>query len=1856
MWTLDTENNKWVETKDSVTKVDFDYLKQSLDSVRFYSRALSGATYYPVNDLNNIYDGLTTHVNRNWYVGGSYSISATPSEYPNIITSTSSNEYYNKFIPEYGLTLKNLFTPTRLINDSISNFIYVDACTTVELQNLGQVVIGLTIDGIRLKEGHRVLVKDQVALVDLSNVIDPDTYFYPTNYYLSLNQAVGSTSSYYYYNGQNGIYIYKGNKLIRESDLDTYDNCIRYSVYVKLGVQNVDKQFHLSRKRDGYYPMVSENDPIEFIERHNWIIRNRVDYNNVLDLNYYDVLKHGSQSYYDVVKSATFSIPERLIGVGEFGGIINYQDNVSHIMENKYKVNIRSVDEVDGYYWMCGDEGTILKVSKVDFSIEKIILPSTILGTLRSISFFNNLRGVVVGDFNTIFYTNNGGYNWVQISVPEFDPYSYNTVDYYGIDRIFIGGNSGVFLELTFVINKWIVTKKRIAKYLDTDDEYLLVENINDIIPFTTNSWGLSYSYSQNTVTELGYSASNAVSGLVYIDQSYGDVYNNFNIGDLVVIDDTTYSNIYGSVQETISGVSNDIVYNLSIGGPFLVGETIQGSISGATAVVLATYSFFFAEFINVGSDYGIFSTSDTIVGLSSSTEGNVVRIVTLVQLTDVTLNTPGLTICDVTNPVGGNVPLTFSYSLLPPNKESVMIVTNNSNLIIYSLNGFLVDTVNSDFLYLEFTQSYGDITSISLRENTTEFYFSSQEIYTFDINNFQIITSSSSNVVYGATGASVSYPLYVNKVSDYNGTEILVAGNNALLDFATYSYSIGILDTTFDTRLKSRLLFLDYDIAGKLNFFDDQQNYRMPNSLTFSGSSFTASSYINFDVLPGETNWLTYWKDREKTFEYYSSMDDAHIVLTSTTFSYSTQSVFGTYTASQIGISFSDIYNLAPRIGEDVYGRYIAGTGASVSNPSTSFDIYLYDYLMIARTLISDKSDVGDVIQMSSDVVNGEFTINKIFTSATYSYHYMFTDFNGNIINNLKLGTSSITLVNLNKYIDPSDFSYKFDSHPISNAYNATYSGGVVTIDNVFNRISAYYNLGTEVDLSGTTFSMTYDNTFLLFGYKPNYNILSFLENINSGFTASKELLAMPIYSNIPCGAISSSTVYIDTNLGFAGGTNSYWLNPSTPPSNKLAFGDDLNLEWESLFIYTYVDVSLNSATASYITDKLLIINKYHVNNFNNSGMGAYIIEFHKSMNYIKGDTIVSVSISSRRTLLQISDDLQDLNNIQRSTSVKQIQYGGLTYSNYESELNFKFPTDSYAKILLSDNDILSNLSAIVYVDYKNELSMNMTKLASEVEIPIISTSATFSNYLYISCSEKHGLVQDDGVLLEFNGGIGSSQELNPQYYGFHTVGGGDDYNFYVYTQFGVPSMISGDPGLAIYVKEDPFLNYEPVDLIDLGSDKNTKISVAINPENVKLIGSTYSLINIDTTKYKFKLYDGLTLEIINSLYPWLLEAEISDALIGMDSNKNLIWYTGIWYSGRWFGSSNGMISTWVSGIWVSGDWYGGVWKSNSIEDKLISVTVQNITNNINSIWFTGRWFDGTWQGGTWYGGRWYAGTWNGGDWYSGTWNDGTWNNGRFIGGIWVLGTWNNGIFNCDDGPSYWIDGSWNGGDFENGMWYTGVWDQRNNKLSRFGTRSYNSRTSTWHGGKWISGDFHSNINLVNGLPEVSLLHKLSIWKTGIWSNGDWYGGIAYNIDFRSGIWHGGILEDIEVIGIDTTNDTIQVNGIFKFNIGDNFTVIDDNIGGSFSVFGNNNDPFVYKVLNRVEDDVNSLTTLYVNRDLSILGTYSLSGYNLNLRVVSKFESANWESGIWTNGTFKDGSWNGGTWYNGVFESGSWG
>jgi hypothetical protein len=1037
-------------------------------------------------------------------------------------------------------------------------------------------------------------------------------------------------------------------------------------------------------------------------------------------------------------------------------------------------------------------------------------------------------------------------------------------------------------------------------------------------------------------------------------------------------------------------------------------------------------------------------------------------------------------------------------------------------------------------------------------------------------------------------------------------------------------------------------MLFLDYDMGSKLNFFDSSQTYRTPNSLTFSNGTFATSS-LSISSQSLETSWLDYTRDVIKTFEYYTTISTANQVLFSATFSRSSAFQLS-FMSSDISTSYFDIVNLAPNIGDKSASRFIAGS-SSITASTASSTWFLYKYLSIIKTNNANfHVSVGDVLNIASgignDVINANIIVNNIINISGYNYLYAYTEFNDGVIDSIKSYTGSFIITNLNRYRSQNDLVNNFSIHPIGVGYSLTQdSFGDMTLSTNFNNKTSYYNMQASVVAGGVTYSMLYTDAFLKFGYSPTYNILDYLTSINSNvFFGIKEYLALPIYNGLPVGSLTSSNIFIDNNF----------------TTNTLYFGSDLQFEWESIFINTFVDITLYG-TSTHTKTKLLVMDKYYDSHPIISGQtqssDAYVIKFHKAawdLSIDGFDTLTSMDISSRRSLQQISSDLQELNNIQRPIGSPRTIEFGYTYENYESELNFKFPTDSYAKALLSDAETIQELSAMVYVDYKNELSLNITKLGREYETPILNT-LNFGGILYISCSQKHGLSTGNGVSLEFTGGTGSSQQLNQQYFGYHVVTVFNNYDFTVDLPYGVTPLVGNDIGVVRYLKVDPFLDYTPIDIINIGADLAAEIPVILRPENIQLIGTTFSLINVNYNEFRFRLIDGMNINLITSKYSWLLEADIEKAIIGMDANQSMIWYNGIWHGGRWFGGN------WKSGTWESGDWYDGVWESRKITDKLLTVAVDNIVNNnIHSNWYDGRWFGGTWSGGTWDNGRWYGGDWSTGIWYNGIWNDGIWNDGQFTGGVWVQGTWYDGVFNTNNTPAYWIDGKWYGGDFENGMWYSGVFDERNGNISRFGTNAFNSRTATWHNGTWVSGEFHSMLNLdSNGLPDVSLTHKFSIWNTGIWSSGDWYGGIAYDIDFRSGVWHGGILDDIEIIGVDIINNTFTLNGIFKYNIGNILNIIDNQIGNTYSQYGSNSLPGSYTILNIVEDDVNKWTVVYVDAILS--GPSAVAPINIGLRVVSKFSGSNWKSGIWTNGLFNNnGLWEGGIWYNGVFDASS--
>ena len=1698
MWVFNSDYKKWVFNDDRLVKSEYDYLKQELVSTRLYSKCLSGVTYIPINNLDNIYDILGEYEPRNWYIsndGSEYSETAIP-KFAAPIDQVTKDEYYDKYLAEYGLTLKNLFTPDRLIKDSI-NYIYVDVATVEVVIDLSAYYTNLFIDGVKILNGHRVLVKDQKSIETLPYDVDPNTYF--KGNYIILNDY-GTTIEYEYYNSENGIYLFNNGFFTKTDELKVYSDCVRYSVSVKLGVENTQKQFHLNRLLNGYYPTTEIDEPIEFVEKHNWLLRHRVDYNNLFEINYHNVIKHGTQSC--KIDKITYTIPERTVAVGEFGVILNTQYGVSNIIENKYKVDLRGISETENYYWICGDGGILLKVTKHDYSIEKIEI--NISNNLKSISFVDNLNGVVVGDLNTILLTSDGGVNWFSIVVDDFESYFYNKVLFQTQNKIFITGNNGVFIELDNGNYGWSAYKRRISRYIDSYEEHLLVDNINDVL-YTNLHWGLSYSYPE------------------------------------------------GNTQST-------------------------------------------------------------------------------------------------------NI-----------NKELLFLVTDDNKIIVNDLNN---SVPKFDFLYLDMDiKKYGDIKSIAQIGTSSTFVFSSDNgVFNFDINDYKYIgvDNEYSNTVT-TTGEVDKYSdLYVNDIADYKNT-LIICGNTSLLSYATYSttglLNFSKLDPNFESRLKPKMLFTDYDVASKLNFFTDFGDYRLPTSVTMSSIGLTK---LAFEPLDSEVNWFTYWKDAEKTFKYYSTdpFSESSKILMSDTFTLNSDSDYNT-NGSYITDDINLLSKLAPTILDKSASKFTATASSPVIkspviSPATTFGVYMNSDILIIRNYPGTVK-VGDVIRLESDVIDCNFVVNRIEVltdfiggvSTPIKYIYMFTNLNKSIINDLKKKKVdntyvSITFKNLNTFKDYSDLKTKFNLHPISKGYNLEIINNYVIIKALFNSETSYYNLATNVistyNNAFATNSMLYTDGFLKFGYTPTYNILDYLEGLNNysngginvKFTADKEYYAMPVYKAVPLQYSSSfnpDVIYFDYN-------GVHYNKATNFPSNKLLFGSNLSLEWESIFINTYVDITMYSNTnyynppvdTTYLTERLLVMRKYVDKD------GVYVIEFDKSINFPLGEYPAYIDIVSRRTLGQISEDLQELNNMHRSNfKNKSLVIGGLGFKNYEKDLNYKISTDSYTKILLSDVDTVTELSTIIYTDYKNELSMNVTRIDKKTDINIIDTdaynNAEVNNKLLIICGNKHGLKNDDGVVLNFTGGTQSSEYKNQNWMGYHNVKVIDDNKFYIpYLNF-VNNVTINDKGNVLFTNKDPFLNYQPVDIIDVGVDKKGKISVELDIDNLQLKGEQYSLINVDFNKYRFRLVDGLNIEIVSTRFPWILEADISGAVLGMDSD--LIWYKGTWNCGRWFSGK------FISGVWKSGDWYSGSFQAHEVTDNILSVDIGTTTDISKSTWMGGRFYNGDFTG-TWVNGRFYNGDFTG-NWYGGTWNFGNFKNGLFSGGVWVDGTWDMGTFNCDNGPAYWLDGKWSGGDFENGMWYDGIFEERKS-ISRFGTKAYNSRTANWKTGKWLSGSFYSKLITSDvGLPIASKSHIYSIWGSGTWYSGDFYGGVAYNMDFQSGTWYGGILEDIQVIGINTDTNYITLNGEFHFNIGDDI-IIGDMRGEEMTTFKT-------KIIHsNFSDGVTVILADLISFTPIIITEYT----ETNLRIVSRFRNSVWESGIWTNGIFENGKFNGGIWYNGIFNA-SW-
>lgn len=1135
--------------------------------------------------------------------------------------------------------------------------------------------------------------------------------------------------------------------------------------------------------------------------------------------------------------------------------------------------------------------------------------------------------------------------------------------------------------------------------------------------------------------------------------------------------------------------------------------------------------------------------------------------------------------------------------------KECVFMCGENGFICVYDLNSFM--QIES-FIILTDTNVIKDITNIEFYNN--ELYISTDNVYKININSYNTL-GLYTNIITTSNLFSLKYSGTYTKIYNSNNTYLYTIGELSTLNNALFTTStMNVLDSTYGIDFSPRFLFLDYDIASKTNFFDYNFNYRLPNVGTAIGAPLSISS------LPNEISWIDYDKDSLKEFKYNTSFNQSNVVTYSTLFEGVTTSNVISFTSSNVTKSLNDISNLAP--------TFVGG--GSISAPTSYYNLYLYQDLMILACSASSLStNLGDVFYLESNILKDSFMVNNIYNDGLNDYFYFKTKFNEGIINDICASTQSIKFTNINKFDMYTDLEENFKHHPLSKGYKGTWTMDFYTFDDyfiitpLFNEKTAYYNMAARINYGIAGISdMVYNTKYLDFGYEPKYSLYNYLSNINpTTFNLNKEFVSLPIYLNLPTN---------NTNVLIS--------------NNKITFNSSLKLLWETYFKHTFIDVVVYGNASPKTTEKLLIIDKYY-----NADTDQYILECNNKIQYGSITTTTKVDVKSRRKLSEISSDLQELNNIQRPYNLKTLDISQ-SYYNYDSYITSRFYTDSYAQVLLNDTDIRDVLTAIVYQDYKNELAINITNLKNKLELNILSTGDYFGSLL-ITTDEPHNLKVGNMVILNFedNNTLTTSYTLNPMYNGSRIINNIiDDYNF---TVIQTPNVnITNDYGKITANISDPYFNYIPVDIIDVGINKVEKQSVTITESNLVYDNNKYSLVNLDLKKFKFKLVDSLSFEDILTKYQWILEAEIDNAIIGQDSS-GIVWYSGLWNCGRFFGSK------WYSGIWRDGDWYGDNFYSYNTYYKFLTVDVDyKNPNQSSSKWLNGEWHNGTFHDGKWFNGYFHNGTWDNGLFLDGQIDYVIWKKGTFSGGTWVNGLWYDGIFNSDNNQSYWLNGKFMCGDFESGIWYNGEFMPLEGCEVNFGTKSNNTRKAIFQGGIFNNGNLFSYKDTEDGVIVPSVDNRFTIVNSGRFNSSKIYGGVINgglyeNLDVYNCVVNDKVIKSINGF---LTNNYIDLSGEYFFNIGDTIAINDRNITNPYSSLGSNTNPKKY-VITKIEK-ISTFTRLHLNNDITIVGSVPNREY-----IAPYFKNVTWHNGIVFNCLIEESKWKAGMFMGGIINDSIW-
>lgn len=665
-----------------------------------------------------------------------------------------------------------------------------------------------------------------------------------------------------------------------------------------------------------------------------------------------------------------------------------------------------------------------------------------------------------------------------------------------------------------------------------------------------------------------------------------------------------------------------------------------------------------------------------------------------------------------------------------------------------------------------------------------------------------------------------------------------------------------------------------------------------------------------------------------------------------------------------------------------------------------------------------SFKSEIGKLIVDETSIVREYLKDTQTIT--------IWDLFDDSITEDCKNGR--ILLQNLNYFNgDLIHLEEVFKTHLVGQSYelNVREKDNLI-IDGYVNDYTKYYNLESYVTFNvygGTnstsgilneyTYPIEYSEDVI---YGPNYNLLTFLQNINStAFVGSYEF-DMPeetyTYNTLKRNGLGEFVEFsIDKSQIFVG----------EELSSILKFEDGI-----------FVDIITNTNT----------IKKVHINSITETrykkypDKKRYIIQTDHVLDELGITFSGNITIRSRNRLDEISRDLEFTDDVMfpitnQSTSGHAIEY---QYRSYFKQVR---TATKYSKVILNDDLIRKYVTGVVWLDDENDWNINVIDWKTDPNFyyrPIEIHEVGVDNILKkaISVDSSNYFIDGDRLGLtniDFN-------RFNYKLVDLLTVEKLENDYFWILNAEIKDAVIGqGSDGELIWYQGDWLC----------GTWEN----------GIWYSGRAFNIEWLNGEVFSYKINNNFNLiEVVPD-----------------DNPENTIWYNanwiqGIWNNGVWF---NGIWNTGsrFSGIWYDGTWNGGIWENGEFRGGTW----------VTGTWLAGEFSEdnaiAVWQNGTWLGGDFANGLWLNGIWdqtdrvesrfgtrstllHNAVWEYGYWKNGQFHSGLTVDNN-NNPIASINYSNSIWKNGIW-----EKGNWYGGTWEM-----------------GRWNNGNWYNGYWKSNLNI---------------------------------------------------------------------------------------------------------------------------------------------------------------------------------